>query len=99
MARPKRFELLTPRFVVYSHPLKSFAILANRIELITCGDKGLDLVCKPFPGQVPPPPRAGNGCAARWLMGGPSLISIGNQRKVITVSVSKTNGSMCQTTR
>src|SRR5450755_1230181 len=48
MARPKRFELLTPRFVVKSSPLKSQAIFANYIQLVTRDDNGLHRVCKPF---------------------------------------------------
>jgi hypothetical protein len=48
MARPKRFELLTPRFVVKSRALKSLTFFANYVELVTCDDKGLHPVCKPF---------------------------------------------------
>src|ERR1700694_2050251 len=48
LARPKRFELLTPRFVVKSHALKSHAIFANYVELVTWDDKGFYPVCKPF---------------------------------------------------
>ena len=34
--------------VVKSSPLKSQAIFANYIEMVTCDDKGLLLVCKPL---------------------------------------------------
>jgi hypothetical protein len=33
LARPKRFELLTPRFVGWSHPLSRHKIIANRTLL------------------------------------------------------------------
>src|ERR1700682_5066835 len=48
LARPKRFELLTPRFVVKSRPLKSQELFANYVKLVTCDDNGLHPVCKPF---------------------------------------------------
>src|ERR1700694_3400208 len=48
LARPKRFELLTPRFVVKSHPLESKEIFANHVELVAYDDNGLHAVCKLF---------------------------------------------------
>jgi hypothetical protein len=55
MARPKRFELLTPRFVAKSTPLKLQENFANYIEMVTCDDNGLHRVCKPFrPVQASP---------------------------------------------
>ena len=48
MARPKRFELLTPRFVVKANSLKSPVYFANYVKLVTRDDKGLHLDCKPF---------------------------------------------------
>jgi hypothetical protein len=61
LARPKRFELLTPRFVVKSSPWKSQAIFANYIQLVTRDDNGLHRICKPFrPVQALPAISPGN---------------------------------------
>jgi hypothetical protein len=52
MARPKRFELLTPRFVVSPGQLIPLSFSANRVRFVLRGSKGLFRICKPIAVRV-----------------------------------------------
>jgi hypothetical protein len=68
LARPKRFELLTPRSVVSGNWLISPTIAANRVHFRPRQSKGLRLICKPTCGRFYPPTRVGVGDAAKRLL-------------------------------
>jgi hypothetical protein len=51
LARPKRFELLTPRFVVYGYALIVNRNSANWGQINPRRIKGLSGFCKPFEGR------------------------------------------------